>query len=240
MLSSQIPEKFPVPWANSAGSGWIRPIPIASQILTNPGAASVADGFVPLNGTPIAAGGIPPSEADMNGILNWITLWDQWNGAGGPVFYDASFSASIGGYPKGAEISSAAGDGWWVSTAENNVTDPDTGGAGWLKVYNNPVAVASFTGINQSLTANGYQKLPGGLIMQWGHTNPVPSGSTGLIVAFPIAFTTLCFSVVATYENQAGAGSSIPCNIAGFTNTNFLITQQGGTSIQFFWQAFGQ
>jgi len=27
---------------------------------------------------------------------------------------------------------------------------------------------SNFTGTNQSLTSNGYQKLPGGLIFQWG------------------------------------------------------------------------
>ena len=31
------------------------------------------------------------------------------------------------------------------------------------------VALTQFTGTNQSLNASGYQKLPGGLIIQWGN-----------------------------------------------------------------------
>ena len=55
---------------------------------------------------------------------------------------------------------------------------------------------ANFTGTNQSLAANGYQKLPGGLIIQWG-TAMVAYG-TAFTGAFPVAFPTTCVNVVAT------------------------------------------
>ena len=132
MQSSQIPSKFQIPFANGAGSGYIRQIPVASQISITPGAASLTDGFPPLTFIPEGSGGIPPFGQDMNGILNEITAWIQWGNAGAPVIYDATFSAAIGGYPKGTILTSAAGGSWWLSTAENNATDPDTGGAGWL------------------------------------------------------------------------------------------------------------
>src|SRR5258708_20811739 len=87
-------------FARPAGGGFIRPIPQASQIGINPGFASLTDGFVPLNGQPVASGGIPPFEQDMNGILNQISLWCQWLEAGGPVYYDATFSTGgSGGVP---------------------------------------------------------------------------------------------------------------------------------------------
>ena len=132
MQSSQIPSKFQIPFANGAGSGYIRQIPVASQISVTPGAASLTDGFPPLTFLPEANGGIPPFGQDMNGILNEITAWIRWGNAGAPVVYDATFSAAIGGYPKGAILTSAAGGSWWLSTAENNLSNPDTGGAGWL------------------------------------------------------------------------------------------------------------
>ena len=132
MQSSQIPSKFQIPFANGAGSGYIRQIPVASQISVTPGAASLTDGFPPLTFISEGSGGIPPFGQDMNGILNEITAWIQWGNAGAPVIYDATFSAAIGGYPKGTILTSAAGGSWWLSTAENNATDPDTGGAGWL------------------------------------------------------------------------------------------------------------
>ncbi len=132
MQSSQIPAKFPMPFAHNAGSGYIRPIPEASQISITPGAASLNDGFPPLTFLAEGSGGVPPFGQDMNGILNEITAWIQWTNAEGPVAYDATFSAAIGGYPKGAILTSAVGGSWWLSTAENNTTDPDTGGTGWL------------------------------------------------------------------------------------------------------------
>ncbi|MFM0141721.1 hypothetical protein [Paraburkholderia sp. RL18-085-BIA-A] len=131
MQASQIPVKFPLPFAADAQSGYIRPIPTQSQILTSPGAASLTDGFPPLTFIPEGAGGTPPFGKDMNGILNQITAWIQWANAGGPVTYDAAFSASIGGYPKGAYLTSASGGSWWVSIVDNNTTNPDAGGAGW-------------------------------------------------------------------------------------------------------------
>ncbi|MFL9904287.1 hypothetical protein PQR71_40220 [Paraburkholderia fungorum] len=83
---------------------------------------------------PEGSGGVPPFGQDMNGILNQISAWIQWVNAGGPVSYDATFSAAIGGYPKGAWLTSEAGGSWWVSTVDNNTTDPDAGGAGWSSV----------------------------------------------------------------------------------------------------------
>ena len=132
MLASQIPAKFPLPFAAAAGSSFIRPIPTASQIGITNGAASLTDGFPPLTSIPIAAGGTPPSIKDVNGILQQATAWLQWQNAGGPVGYDAGFSTAIGGYPKGAVLSAATFGNYWLSTADNNTSDPDTGGANWV------------------------------------------------------------------------------------------------------------
>ena len=60
MLASAIPIKFPIPFGNSAGGGYIRPIPQASQIGIANGAASLTDGFPPLNFLPLGSGGVPP------------------------------------------------------------------------------------------------------------------------------------------------------------------------------------
>lgn len=58
---------------------------------------------------------------------------------------------------------------------------------------------AEFTGANQSFAATGYQKLPGGLILQW--TN-ITIGSGGSTWTFPTAFPTACYFVGG---NPAGA-----------------------------------
>lgn len=67
----------------------------------------------------------------------------------------------------------------------------------------------------QSLGAgNGYQKFPGGLIIQWG----INTAST---VTFPIAFPIACRSVMAT-GNSGGSGRTI--RVKSFTTTTFLLT----------------
>lgn len=134
MQSSNIPTKIPLPFAYNAGVGYKTTIPTASQIGIVNGRASLNDGFPPLNFVPISAGGVPPFGADVNGILNEITAITQWQQAGGFFFYDSSFSTTIGGYPKGAILQSSNNSGLWISTAENNTTNPDTGGAGWMSL----------------------------------------------------------------------------------------------------------
>ena len=146
MQSTNIPTKIPLPFANSAGVGYITAIPVTSQIGIVDGRASLHDGFPPLNFTAISSGGIPPFGADVNGILFESTAILQWQQAGGFFPYDSAFSAYVGGYPKGAVIQAAAFAGFWTSTSENNTTNPDTGGAGWT-----PTA---FTGL-QSIPLSG-------------------------------------------------------------------------------------
>src|SRR6266849_7897765 len=100
MLSASIPTKFPIPWANSAVAPFIRPIPVASQIGIQAGAASLTDGYPPVTFSPIGAGGTPAFGEDFNGILQQLSQWAQWLGSG--MFaqpYDVAYATAIGGYP---------------------------------------------------------------------------------------------------------------------------------------------
>lgn len=128
MQSTDKPSKFSIPFANS---GTKNTIPTASQIGVTAGAASLTDGFPPITFTPVAAGGVPPSGADFNGILNQATAAARWAQAGGGYPWDSAFSTAIGGYPKGAYVLRSDGNGYWLNTVENNTTNPDSGGAGW-------------------------------------------------------------------------------------------------------------
>ncbi len=129
MLASSVPPKFPLVWAINASASYLRAIPATTA---DPTAASLSLGFPPANATPIGAGGTPPNAKDENGILKQITQWSQWQQAGAAVYYDSVFSAAIGGYPQGAILSNASTLGsFWLSLVDNNMSDPDTGGANW-------------------------------------------------------------------------------------------------------------
>jgi hypothetical protein len=132
MKASDIPTKFNIPFAFAAGGGFVRPIPEASQIGIQGGAASLTDGFVPVNFLPIGAGGVPPFGQDANGILRQITQWSRWQNAGASVRFDAAFAAAIGGYPEGSVLRATGGAFFWQCTLDDNTNDPDAGGAGWI------------------------------------------------------------------------------------------------------------
>ncbi|RWI41581.1 MAG: hypothetical protein EOQ93_31870 [Mesorhizobium sp.] len=53
MKLSALPAKFPVAWGASASPSYIRSIPLGSQIGIVNGAASLIDGFPPLNFLPV-------------------------------------------------------------------------------------------------------------------------------------------------------------------------------------------
>lgn len=135
MQASDIPTKISQFFANAAGGGFVRDIPDVAQPA---GAASYATGFPPENFNPVGAGGIPPWGEDMNGILRAITRWNRWMNAGGMVQYDAGFSATVGGYPAGSFLLNAGGTGFWLSVEDNNVSNPDAAGAGWVAFVASP------------------------------------------------------------------------------------------------------
>jgi hypothetical protein len=314
MLSSAIPTKFGIPFANGATGSNIRPIPVASQIGIQPGAASLTDGFPPVTFIAVSSGGTPPWGADWNGILNQTSAWNRWQAAGGPVHWDSAFSATIGGYPSGSTIMSTANAlKYWVSTVDNNTTNPDSGGANWMAGYLIPFTpVQQGTGVSQlsnvvklgwdgaylratvdatdlgplasqswangqfytktytdanyatynwvnanfhtasysdatyatyawvganyaglwlfanSTSINGYQRLPGGMIIQWGNVDVTGNGGlTQWGVNFPISFPTFCAAIVA---NWGGVNPPVGVTIAASSPNAWscIISVQGG------------
>lgn len=198
MQLTDIPDKLPLPFAAAAGPSYIRSIPTASQIGITPGAASLTDGFPPLNFNPVASGGIPPFGQDMNGILNWVSAWAQWVSAGSPVSFDSTFATAIGGYPRGALLNSLSSVGFWSSLVDDNTTNPDTGGANWQAVAfgttypGNPNGFVagngvSANGVTQSLlwdTSNGILWI---CTVTGTAATAVWSGVTGSVASIAIA-----------------------------------------------------
>lgn len=125
-MSISQPAQITVPFA---ASGLKNAIPAVSDPIN--GKAGYDQGFTAINMTPKTAGGIPPFGQDFNGIFYDVTLAIQYLEAGGTFPFNLTYATTIGGYPKGAIVSRANGDGVWVNLVANNSTNPDMGGAGW-------------------------------------------------------------------------------------------------------------
>lgn len=100
-------------------------------------------------------------------------------------------------------------------------------------------------GGNQSLAVNGYQRLPGGLIIQWGaYTNTI-SGQAGLTINFPISFPTACISVQVSDRNVTqNANYDLFMQMVSFTTTSFTTFSQwtgsGSATLEgLYWIAIG-
>lgn len=155
------PRRITRPFADAGGKNVV---PESSQLPDSPGAASYTDGFPPQTRTPIAAGGIPPSGLDMNGVLFDATGAARWGAAGGGYVYDSVFAndANVGGYPAGARIQRADGLGYWLNTTDNNTTDPESivvgeaATAGWVPDLTSGFALITMTNANVTLTPAQY------------------------------------------------------------------------------------
>lgn len=100
----------------------------------------------------------------------------------------------------------------------------------------------------QSITTNGWQKLPGGLLFQWGKLGITPGGNVAsMSLSFPRAFANGCYGVTGTADGPANTGWN-PVNVvirdvnaAGATviadTGNNGITIASGRSVM--WHAWG-
>lgn len=77
----------------------------------------------------------------------------------------------------------------------------------------------AFKGANQLTTTNGYQKLPGGLIKQWG--GAVTNGSGVGVVSLPVTFPSGTYKIVTTV--QATTFETITLNIVSRASGSFTI-----------------
>ena len=127
------------------------------------------------------------------------------NGMQGDVIIDAAdINAILGGTPILDE-----------NVNGKPLTAEDLGGM--------PLIENDFKGTKQSLTTNGYQKLPGGLILQWGQVPAVPNGSFQTFT-YPIPFPTAVFMATSTPNGTTyGGGNNEFWGVSSVTNSSLRV-----------------
>lgn len=100
---------------------------------------------------------------------------------------------------------------------------------------------AGFAG-NKLLAGNGYYKLPGGFIIQWGTYSGLDVGA-GISISFPIAFTTAVYGLQAMSE-RAGDTTSVVSSTKYYSNAtvNGFTLKTGGDPPpeSGYWMAIGK
>lgn len=120
-------------------------------------------------------------------------------------------------------------------TATTNVST-NTVTANTISVVNGAVSSNTLTlgtsSITATLYANGYSRLPNGLLLQWGS---VSANSTAGSVTFPAAFGPV-FSMQTT---TATVGTTYVSAITALSNTAASVRTSNATSATVYWQAIG-
>ena len=89
-----------------------------------------------------------------------------------------------------------------------------------------------------SLAASGYQKLPSGLIIQWGIAGAVAAGQSAL-VTFPISFPNVIWSIVPCGMSASNSTQYAP-TVFGATAAGFNVGSTGSGYSNILWMAIGR
>ncbi|WP_265822492.1 phage tail-collar fiber domain-containing protein [Geovibrio ferrireducens] len=161
------------------------------------------------------------------------TSWGNWS-----VFFTASNQLTIGTTPASARaalgLGTAATAGDASTTAKGIVelatTAESAAGVDAVRAVT-PAGLAAFLSNwlaadewQASKTTNGYQKLPSGLIFQWGTV-----GGASATISFPIVFPVACVSLSITpFNNSAsggGSGSVETAQYGSVSSSGFFVTK---------------
>ncbi len=101
-----------------------------------------------------------------------------------------------------------------------------------------PNALASRPEMAKSLAQNGYQKLPGGLIVQWGATSNCTTG-TDMFQTLPLTFPNAGYAVIISEAYTFNSGS-IGYFCGGFNSLSQIVWRGTGGGNSGFFVAFGK
>jgi hypothetical protein len=130
-----------------------------------------------------------------------------------------------------------------ITKTPASMIDPSGATNGQVLTFNGSTSTwvassLSSNGFTASLSSNGYQKLPSGLIMQWG-MSPAAGTDNEVDVTFPTAFTSAVYSVVVTQNAARADGGTGTVTVNNISVTGFSIQNGADQSGPFYWQAIG-
>ncbi len=96
------------------------------------------------------------------------------------------------------------------------------------------------SGASSEKLVTGYQKLPGGVVIQWGVTGSLLSGSSN-VVSLPTAFETGCLQVLAGVRDNSAVSTAATgqWGTGNYTVSAFNLYNRTSVALTFNWLAIG-
>ena len=192
----------------SAGGTGVATAPTNGQVLIGTGAGYALNTLTAGTGITItnSSGSITIASTASGGVtsVGFSTGSTGLIASGSPITTSGTITLSgvLNVANGGTGASSAA-------SAQANLGVPSVTGSGasgsWgISVTGSAGSVTGTTGAgNQLLATNGFQKLPGGLLLQWGATTSSGTTANNATATFPTAFPTSVLTVFATVVGSA-------------------------------------
>jgi hypothetical protein len=167
--------------------------------------------------------------------------------AGGGGNYIVSGSASVSTTGKnGGVISIGTGSGPVMTISGSNVgvgnVNPiaklDVSGTTAVDTIQFSDGTTQTSAGTASATANGYQKLPSGIIMEWGSVAACGSGCFD-VISFPLAFPHNVFSVTTTIDTTSAVSAGVYVTGVTTSGANLDTNAGGATKYGAYWMAIG-
>ena len=189
-----------------------------------PNASTTAIGAVQLNNTLTSASTTQALSAAQGKVLQDSKLEANKVGvANGVASLDANTKVPV------AQLPDASTTAIGAVQLNNTLTSSSTSQA--LTAAQGKIIADGFTGTK---TTNGYQKLLGGLIIQWGYA---PKGSSGILsISFPVVFQNACLNIQTQLKHTSQNYQSTA--VDNVTKTGFT-AYWGNDAVGFFWFAIG-
>lgn len=185
---------------------------------------------IPIGGTTAQVVNLPTTAGMAVGSSLYI--YNQNSSSGGASYTLTAAAGQV------IAVSSAAANTLTLAPGDYITLVVNSAGM-WIQVGGcSNTALSRMASMQASLSSSGYQKLPSGLIIQWGSTS-VPAnttGSTGQSVTLPIAFPTGALSSVATYGGQVTTANAVGCSA---TPTTIQLWNTASVSQTVNWWAVG-
>ena len=246
---------------NTVRAGTINIVAKAGIASASPVAPSVDTGFVPLYYVTIAYGATTIVNANVavatgapfisgGGLSTFMPLsGGTFTGpvlAPTPTTADNTTKLATTAYVQSnlaAYLSAAAAASAYAPLASPALTGTPTAPTQAASDNSTKLATTAFIQslFGKALTASGYQKLPSGIIIQWGG-NTLFTNQTLNTVTFPIAFPTACFQMMAslgTSINLTSITSGVGAAAISLTQGQVAIAATSAGTLGAAWLAIG-